>query len=107
MNISDEDVEKAWDYLRDSAAEIGAAKYRLVKAEHMVRHIKALEMKKWAGHPVNAQEREALSSTNYKHALEEEAAAAGDYEKLKSLREAADLKIACWQTMSANARGRI
>lgn len=102
--ITDEEAEKALDWLRDHAEDIGHARARLVKAEHMVKHIKALEMKRWAQHPVNAQEREALTSNNYLKAIDEEALAAGEFEKMKSLREAAALKIEVWRSMSANTR---
>ena len=102
--IDDSEVEKALDWLRDNAESIGAAKERLVKAGHMIKHIKALEMKKWNEQAVSAQEREALASQRYLGALMEEALAAGEYEKMKSLREAAALKIQSWQTISANYR---
>lgn len=102
--ISEDDVEAALDWLRDNATTIGAAKERAVKAGHMVKHIKALVMKQHNGAPANAQEREALADPLYVAALEEDAKAAGEYEKMKALREAAALKIETWQTMSANYR---
>ena len=102
--IQESDVEKALDFLRDNASEIGAARQRLVMAEHMVKHIKALEMKRGFLDTVSAQEREALASSAYKDAIMEEAEAAGEFEKMKSLREAAALKIQAWQTISANYR---
>lgn len=101
--VTEKELEKALDWLRDSAAEIGAAKERSVMASNMLRHIKALEMKKHSG-PVSAQEREAYASDAYKEALYEDAVAAGEYEKLRSLREAAALKIQAWQSESANHR---
>ena len=102
--IKDDEVEKALDWLRDHADLIGQAKERLVKAGHMVKHIKALEMKRWNEQTVSAQEREAVASVAYLNALTEEAKAAGEYEVMKSLREAAALKIGVWQSMSANYR---
>jgi hypothetical protein len=102
--IDDDDIEKALDWLRDEAQAIAAAKERLVKAGHMVKHIKALEMKKWNEQTISAQEREALASQRYLDALMEEARAAGAYEEMKALREACALKIQSWQTMSANYR---
>ena len=104
MYITDEQVEKALDWLRDEAPAIGAAKERLVKAEHMVKHIKAIEMKRCIYPQVGQQEREAIASEAYHAAIMEEAVAAGEYEKMKAIREAAALKIGVWQTMSANFR---
>ena len=102
--IEDDEVEKALDWLRDNANEIGTAKERLVKAGHMVKHIKALQMQRWNGMTVSAQEREAVASPEYLEALLEEAKAAGQYEIMKSLREAAALKIEVWRSASANYR---
>lgn len=102
--VSDADVEKALDWLRDNAQEIGEAKANCVRTEKMVKHIKALEMKRHNGLPVTAQEREAYASDKYLEALELEARAAGHYEAMKALREAAALKIETWRSASANYR---
>lgn len=102
--VSDEDVEKALDWLRDNADEIGEAKAMAIKSEYMLRHVKALVMKKYGNLPVSAQEREAYASEHYLAALEVAADTAGHYEKMKSLREAAALKIEAWRTASSNYR---
>lgn len=102
--ISDDEVERALDYLRDNAAAIGEARKKAVLAERMVRHVKALEMKKCSELPVSAQEREAYSSEAYKQAALEEAEAAGEWEVMKSLREAAAMKIEAWRTISSTIR---
>lgn len=102
--VSEADVEKALDWLRDNAEDIGRAKAEAVKAEHMLKHTKALAMKLHGALSVSAQEREAYASDQYLMALERSAEAAGEYERLKSLREAASLKIGAWQSMSANYR---
>lgn len=102
--VSDADVEKALDWLRDNATEIGDAKATAIRTERMTRHVKALEMKKHAGLAVSAQEREAYASEAYVAALESEALAAGEYEKMRGLREAAALKIETWRSASANYR---
>lgn len=102
--VSEADVERALDWLRDSANDIGEAKARAVRAEHMLKHTKAMAMKLYATLPVSAQEREALASDQYLMSLQEVADSAGDYEKLKALREAAALKIEAWRTASSNYR---
>lgn len=101
--VTDEDLDKALSWLRDNAHDMGEAKKRAVMANNMLRHIKALEMKKHGG-PVSAQEREAYASDAYQRALYEDAVAAGEYEKMKSLREAAALKIEAWRSEQANFR---
>ena len=101
--VTDDELEKALSWLRDNANEIGEAKRRMVLANNMLRHIKALEMKKHDGSAA-AQEREAYASDAYKRALYEDAVAAGEYEKMKALREAAALKIETWRSEQANYR---
>jgi hypothetical protein len=102
--VSDADVEKALDWLRDNAAEIGLAKENAIRSERMTKHIKALEMQRHNELPVSAQDREATASGTYLEALMKEAKAAGEYERLRALREAAALKIEVWRSASANYR---
>lgn len=102
--VSDAEVEKALDWLRDNAAEIGDAKANAIRTERMTRHIKALEMKRYNEMSVSAQEREAYASQAYLGALEAEAIAAGEFERLRGLREAAAMKIEAWRTSSSNYR---
>lgn len=102
--VTEAEVEKALDWLRDNASEIGQAKADAVRTERMTKHVKALVMKMHNGLPVSAQEREAYASDEYLKALEAEARAAGEYEKLKGLREAAAMKIEAWRTASSNYR---
>lgn len=102
--VSDADVEKALDWLRDNAAAIGQAKREAVKAEHMLKHHRAVAMKLSGESAVSAQEREAFASRAYAEAIESAAEAAGRYEEMRALREAAALKIETWRSASANYR---
>lgn len=102
--VSDSDVEKALDWLRDNALEVGRAKGEAIRTERMTKHVKALEMQKHNDLPVSAQDREAMASQKYVEALNAEANAAAEYEKLRALREAAALKIEVWRSMGANFR---
>lgn len=102
--LSDEQVERALDWLRDSANDLGKAKEKAVLTERMVKHIKALEMKRHSDLGVAAQEREAFASKAYVDAVIEEAKAAGGYETMRALREAASAKIESWRSQSANFR---
>ena len=43
--VTNQDLQKALDFLRDSASDLGNAKARAVKAGHMIKHIEALEFK--------------------------------------------------------------
>jgi hypothetical protein len=101
--VSEAEVGKALDFLRDNAKDIGDAKEALVTAGHMVKHILALEMQKHEGSAA-LQEREARASDRHLEACITEAKAAGVYEYLRALREAAALKTEVWRTESANYR---
>lgn len=102
--VTDDELEMALNWLRDNASAIGEAKRQAVLAEKMTKHVKALEMKRHNEMPVSAQEREAYASDAYKRALFAEADAAGEYEKMRALREAAALKIEAWRSEQANVR---
>lgn len=101
--ISTEDVEKALHWLRDSAADIGSAKARAVKAEHMLKHIEALKFKEAEG-SAEARKAHARTTDEYLDALNEDAFAAGELAKLYSLREAASMKVEAWRSQQANLR---
>lgn len=102
--ITIDQVEKAQQYLIDSAAEIGRAVENAIRSERMLKHIKALEMKKRNEQALGAQEREAYASEVYKEALLEEAVSAGELAKVRALRDAAESVIRIWQSENANMR---
>lgn len=102
--VSEAEVEKALDFLRDSAGDIANAKAEIIRREHQLKHIKAIVMKTCGESSAAAQEREALADETYQENFSAIAKAYGDYERLKALREAAAAKIQAWQTASSNYR---
>ena len=102
--VGDDEIDKALDWLRDSAQAIGDAKARMVKAGHMIKHIEAIETKLSNEASVAARRVDALCSLRYLAAIDEDAAATGEYQKLVALREAATLRIDAWRTESSNYR---
>ncbi len=102
--VSDEDVQKALDWLRDTAAEIGEAKARSIKAGHWLKHVEALEYKKSEGRNESMRKADARTSETFLEAIMEDAEAAGELAKLYALREAAAAKIEAWRTQGANYR---
>lgn len=102
--VEDMSVEKSLDWLRDHAAELGRAKERTVKAGHMLKHIEALEFKLSEAKSVEARKADARTSKRFVDAIREDAVAAGEYERLKALREAAALRIEAWRSEQANYR---
>jgi len=102
--IPDAKVQAALDWLEQNSSAMGSAKAEAVKAEHMLRHVKALAMSLHLNLPVSAQEREAYASPQYLEAIDKAAQAIGHYETMKSRREAAALTIEAWRTASSNMR---
>lgn len=102
--ITELEIDKALDYLRDNATAIGAAKTNAVRTERMVKHTLALLMKEHSDLPVSAQQREAMADKRYLEAIEREAVAAGELEVMRGLREAAALKIEAWRTMASTIK---
>jgi len=102
--VSETELEKALDFLRDEARAIGDAKARLVRAGHYVKHVEALEFMKSDASSAEKKKAEARTSEAYVGAINEEAEAAGAYEMMRALREAAALKIESWRSEQANYR---
>lgn len=102
--ITDDQAEAALNWLRDNAATLGNAKRDLVLAERLVDRTKALEMKRHSDLPVSAQEREAKASDVLYEAYKAEAVAAGEYEKLRALRDVAIARVEAWRSLTANFR---
>ncbi len=70
----------------------------------MLKHVKAIEMKRHNDLATNAQEREALASDAYREALEADANAAANLAFYKARIEAAKMTIEVWRTESATER---
>lgn len=102
--VTDDELEACLDWLRDHAKTMGEAKKRLVKAGHMIKHAEALGFIHSAQKGADARKYEARTTQEYLKWVEEESEASGDYERLKSLREAAALKIETWRSEQANYR---
>lgn len=102
--VNETSVERALEWLRDNAVELGERKREAVKADHMLKVERALAMKHSSENSAAAQEREALASESYLAAVNRAAEAAGQYETMRALREAAALKIEVWRSEQANYR---
>lgn len=101
--IPEEDAEKALHYLRDSAAKLAKARESSINAEAYVKRVKAIEFLKAEG-PVETRKAIAESSVAVQEAIGEEARAAGEFELLRALRDAAMAKLDAWRTICASAR---
>lgn len=102
--VEEHEIQKALDWLRDNAKSIGEAKARLIRAQHMVTHVEAIEFRLSDETSDTKKKAAARASDRYVQAILEEAEAAGNYEQLRALREAAALKIETWRSEQANFR---
>jgi hypothetical protein len=98
--ITFKDAEKAWEYLRDTADEAASKASNYEAVEEYRKCVKADIMAKFNNLPVNAQEREAYSSQEYKDHLKAIEQAHFEHLKLQYLREAAKTKVSLFQTMA-------
>ena len=105
VNLVDEDaVHAAMDYLRTSSITMGKARERAIRAHHMVKITRAMVMRQHDDIAVSKADILAMTSEQYMKAVLEDAEAAGDFEKLKSLQSAALQRIEVWRTASSNVR---
>ena len=102
--VTEEELEKALDWLRDSAAEMGRCKERYVKAQKMTEHTEAILFLKSEQSSDMKRRADARASEKYLECVNEEAHAAGELAKMQALREAAALKIETWRSEQANYR---
>jgi len=97
--ISQRDIEKALDFLRDSADEAAQNRANRIYMEEFRKSLKAQLMSENMEMAVNAQEREAYKNVQYITHLDAMKTAIYEDEKLRFLIEAAKIKITAWQTM--------
>jgi hypothetical protein len=102
--VTEDDVHDAMDALRASIHRIGVARGRAIKAEAMLRHIKALEMAFSEERSAAAQERDAYASDRYRAAIDELREATTEFETLKAERETAVMIVEIWRTQRASER---
>ena len=103
-SISEEDVEKAVDWLRDNADSCAKARATRIYLEEYRKSLKALLMSKYPDMSVSAQEREAYASQEYQDHLKAVKIAIERDEKNRYRRETALVKIETWRTQEANLR---
>jgi len=102
--LDDNSIEKAVDYLRDSAEPSAQATANRKYLEEYRKAKKSLLMKKHLTLAISAQEREAYADPEYVELILGLKQAIYEDEKQKHLRVAAEAKIEAWRTKQANLR---
>lgn len=105
--ITDDEIDKALDYLRDNARDAAQAKADRVYVEEYRKVLKAILMKEHSTLSAVLQEREAYSDPRYAEHLDAIRQAVRADEEHRFLRVAADAKIEAWRTQSSNTRARM
>jgi hypothetical protein len=103
-SISEEDVQKAVDWLRDNAQECAKARATRIYLDEYRKSLKALLMSKYPDLPISGQERQAYAHDDYINHLKLLKDAIYEDERLRFFRASAEVKIEAWRTQQANIR---
>jgi len=102
--VTEDRVQKALDYLAESAGKLGAARERAKLAEHKIKHVEALMFKASDETSNDKRQADARTTEAYVKAITEDAQAAGELANLYALREAAAALIEAWRSQEATWR---
>lgn len=105
--VTDEEIERAVDWLRDNAEDCARARSERIFMEETRKRLKAVIMREHADKAIGSQEREAYADPRYLVHLEGMKEAIYRDEKLRLTRDAATAKIEFWRSLSANLRGKL
>lgn len=105
--ISDDDAERAADYIRDNADKAAAIHAERVYLIEYRKSLKSILMSERLADPLGAQERHAYSHIKYLDHLKAMKAAIHEDKRLEWMMKAAEIKIEVWRSQSANMRGKI
>ena len=105
--IQDDEVEKALHWLTNNAKTAGELRGARVKAEAMLKHVKAVLFAQCNAKSAAERENYAYAHARYSEAVETMSNAVTADEENRALREAAGMRIDIWRTESSNARGRL
>ena len=104
--ISEQDIDRALNYLRDNAEKDAQARAERLYIEQWLKTVLAQEMAKVGANSVAASEMGARVSSPYVAALDAYKQAIFEDEKRRFLRAAAETRIEAWRTMSSNERAQ-
>jgi len=102
--ITDEQAERANDWIRDNATAHANAKGTRIQLMEFRKSKKALLMNKKLGEPQHVRESYAYAHKDYVQLLDDIEIAVALEEELRWKMKAAELKIEMWRTQQANNR---
>lgn len=98
---------EAMDWLRDNAEELGRAKAYMIFKTEQRKTIKSELMRQSTDKTESAKESYAYAHERYKKHLEEMYDAIAEYETLRILMVAAEVKLEAWRSLEATARNEV
>lgn len=104
LQISDDDIQKALDYLRDNADEAAMAEANVIYLTEYRKTLKARLMGESNEKTHAAREEYAYAHTDYEKHIDAIREAVRVMKKHRFLRAAADAKFEAWRTQSSNYR---
>lgn len=104
--ISEQDIDRALNYLRDNAEKDAQARAERLYMEQWIKTVLAQEQAKNPEKSVAAQEVGARISPAFLSALDAYKVAIYEDERRRFLRSAAETKVEAWRTMSSNERAQ-
>jgi len=102
--ITDEEVEKALNYLRDTAENYAKWKARMKYLESHRKSVRSAEVLRATGKTISENTHRGEASEAYKEILIEYEESVYEYTLLDAMRHAAEAKIEAWRTISASMR---
>lgn len=102
--ITDAEIEKSVDYLRDNARKAAQAKAERIYMEEYRKVVKALLMREVASESLGGQEARAYADKRYTTHLDALQGAIERDEYHRWMMVAAQAKIEAWRTQCANVR---
>jgi hypothetical protein len=102
--ITDAEIEKALDWLRDNAKQAGIVKATREYLDEYRKVLKATIMREVDNESLGASEARAYADPRYKAHLDAYRIAIEEDEYLRWMRTAAESKISAWQSENANQR---
>lgn len=106
--ISEVEIEKALNYLRDTSESYAKWKARMKYLESHRKSIRSAEVLSASGKTISENTHRGEASEAYKEALKEYEEAVYEFTLLDAYRHAAEAKIEVWRTLQAsNRRGHV
>lgn len=102
--ITEDEVQRALDWLRESAGDAAQARANREYVEQFRKTIKAQIMQEYNTLPIGAQERNAYADARYISHLDAIREAIEADEKHRFLMAAAQARLDAWRTMQATER---